>query len=164
MVEDGTPSAQEVVAEFPDLPLRYHATGQHVGRGAAGNLAAQMAAGQYFCFFDEDDWLLPDYVETWQRLLVQHPQALLFAAGSMMECGCFAPNGVWQARCRQLCRLEDGIDALTLGKENPVPIQAVLFSRQPVRTLRRNRRETGRPGGLGPLAALLLRGRAFCVL
>lgn len=129
VVEDGTPSAQEVVAEFPDLPLRYHATGQHVGRGAAGNLAAQMAAGQYFCFFDEDDWLLPDYVETWQRLLVQHPQALLFAAGSMMECGCFAPNGVWQARCRQLCRLEDGIDALTLGKENPVPIQAVLFSR-----------------------------------
>lgn len=129
VVEDGGPSAQAVTDEFADLPLRYHATGRHVGRGAAGNLAAQMAQGRYFCFFDEDDWLLPDYIETWQRLLVQHPQALLFAAGSMMECGSYAQDGAWQAGHRRLCRLENGIDALTLGCRNPVPIQAVLFSR-----------------------------------
>lgn len=129
VVEDGQATAQQVINEFSDLPVRYHATGQHVGRGAAGNLAAEMAAGQYLCFFDEDDWLLPDYVETWQRLLVQHPQALLFAAGSMMACGQYAPDGTWHTQCLQQCRLEHGIDALTLGCKNPVPIQAVLFSR-----------------------------------
>ena len=46
-----------------------------------------------------------------------------------MECGSYAQDGAWQAGHRRLCRLENGIDALTLGCRNPVPIQAVLFSR-----------------------------------
>ena len=34
--------------------------------------------GDYLCFFDDDDALLPQYIETWQALLREHPQERLF--------------------------------------------------------------------------------------
>lgn len=64
VVEDGVPAAQAMLKdEFADLPVRYHATGERVGRGRAGNLGIEMARGEYVCFLDDDDFFYPDHLE-----------------------------------------------------------------------------------------------------
>lgn len=49
---------------FPELDIRYIATGAHVGRGRAGNIGIENSRGEYVCFLDDDDYYYPDYLET----------------------------------------------------------------------------------------------------
>lgn len=130
VVEDGTPTAQEVVQAFaPYFPVHYEATGTHVGRSAAGNRAARLAKGDYLCFFDDDDALLPHYVETWQALLREHPGQRLFFAASTELCGHYAADGVtWVTQSSREYSVQ-GATRVDVACNNIVPIQAVLFAK-----------------------------------
>ena len=130
VVEDGKATSEDVVQEFaPYFPLHYEATGTHVGRSAAGNRAARLAKGDYLCFFDDDDALLPQYIETWQALLREHPQERLFFAASTELCGHYEADGVtWVTQSRKAYPVQ-GATRVDVACNNIVPIQAVLFAK-----------------------------------
>ena len=130
VVEDGAPTSQPIVESFADrIAVRYCATGQSVGRAAAGNLALGMARGEWLNFLDDDDVLFADHVE----VLVD----AVTAAGRM---GAYALG--WETQSEVVDR-ERGVvtevglatrhrqpfDRLTLWHHNYLPIQAVLFHR-----------------------------------
>jgi len=130
VVEDGPPRSQAVVESFRDrLDVRYHATGTKVGRARAGNIALEMARGQWLNFLDDDDVLFADHVE-----------ALLDGALAAKAQGAYAL--AWETRCEVIdrdrgvvrevaheTRHRQPFDRLTLWHHNYLPIQAVLFHR-----------------------------------
>ena len=130
IVEDGEATAQNIVEEFiPYFPVHYEATNSHVGRSAAGNRAACLAKGEFLCFFDDDDALLPNYIETWQDLLRKYPQEKLFFASSTELCGHYEADGVTWITQQEKVYSVRGATRVDVACNNIVPIQAVLFSR-----------------------------------
>jgi len=49
-------------------------------RGAARNFGLKKASGDFAVFFDSDDWMLPGYLETLNKVIVQHPSVNLLSA------------------------------------------------------------------------------------
>lgn len=123
-------AAWQAAEEFSQLPLRYVAADVPAGRSAAGNMAASHARGSYLCFLDAGDWLLPNYIETWQAMLQAHPNAQIFAAGSMESCGMYQADAAQWKNEEWIPHELDVFDGLVLGPNNPVPIQAMLFARE----------------------------------
>lgn len=92
VVEDGEATAQEMLKDgFAGLDIKYHATLRPVGRCGAGNLAMQMAKGEFFNFLDDDDYFFADHLEHMAQLAGQNPGAKLLAAASL-EAVCRYPN------------------------------------------------------------------------
>ncbi len=64
VIEDGPDqSSARIAQEVPDLPVRYYASQEHVGRGRAGNIGIEHAQGEFVCFLDDDDFFYPEYIE-----------------------------------------------------------------------------------------------------
>ncbi len=127
VVEDGAPDAREMVeAEFAGLPLRYHATGEPIGRSRAGNLGLAMARGDYLCFLDDDDYFYPEHLETLMSRALAHPEADLVLGTAHVEL-------VDEGPPRRLVRREmmhfDRLDVFTMSQMCQIPIQSVLFKR-----------------------------------
>ena len=131
VIEDGPASSRAIAEEFSRrLNVRYHATGERVGRARAGNIALSMAGGEWLNFLDDDDVLFADHVE------------VLLAAARASGCGA-AYGLAWETATRTIDR-ERGLyeevhsatrhrqpfDRLTLWHHNFLPIQAVLFHRR----------------------------------
>ena len=131
VIEDGPASSRAIAEEFSRrLTVRYHATGERVGRARAGNIALSMARGEWLNFLDDDDVLFADHVE------------VLLARALETKCGA-AYGLAWEAATRTIDR-ERGLheevrtvtrhrqpfDRLTLWHHNFLPIQAVLFHRR----------------------------------
>jgi len=131
VVEDGAPAAQALVeSDFASrLSVRYVATGDRVGRSAAGNLALSMAQGEWFNFLDDDDQLFADHVEV-----------LLAVARREGKKGAYGLS--WEVATRTLAKspyryeersyetpLRQPFSRLKLWQDNYLPIQAVLFHR-----------------------------------
>lgn len=76
MVDDGSTDynqtariAQEYVAKYPDS---FHYIYQkNLGVGGARNTGLQNAEGEYVCFLDSDDWLMPEFVDTILRYVAK---------------------------------------------------------------------------------------------
>ncbi len=130
VVEDGPPRSQPIVDSFRDrLAVTYHATGAKVGRARAGNLALEMARGEWLNFLDDDDVLFADHVEV-----------LIETALAAKAKGAYSL--AWETQS-EIIDHERGIvrevahatlhwqpfDRLTLWHHNYLPIQAVLFHR-----------------------------------
>ena len=61
IIDDGsTDDTSEVVANFTDPRIQYIFQ-EHGERSKARNKGIVMATGQYFCFLDDDDYILPDH-------------------------------------------------------------------------------------------------------
>lgn len=129
VVEDGLPTAKQVaMEEFPYLPITYHATMEHVGRGRAGNLGLSLAKGEYINFLDDDDYFYPDHLETLVSQAMQYPE-------SDMILGCSAAMKTdadpTQLENRQNAQLElirfDRITVFTMAQMCQIPLQSVLF-------------------------------------
>jgi GT2 family glycosyltransferase len=130
VVEDGAPASQSTVQEFAALlNVRYLATGVHVGRARAGNIAMQQARGEWLNFLDDDDLLFADHIEV-----------LADAARSAGALGAY--GFAWQAATRVIDReraiyeevADEPIhrapfDRGRLWYQNYLPIQSVLFHR-----------------------------------
>lgn len=84
VTEDGPAAAQAMLAaEFADLPIRYLAAGQRVGRGRAGNLGLAQARGEFLCFLDDDDFYYPDFLELHLAALCTGRQPGFVISGGM---------------------------------------------------------------------------------
>ena len=63
VVEDGSPASETMIkTDFADLGIKYHATGEHVGRSAAANIGFGMSTGEYINLLDDDDFLYPGHI------------------------------------------------------------------------------------------------------
>ena len=130
VIEDGPPRSEELVAGFSErLTIRYHATGERVGRARAGNLALGIARGEWLNFLDDDDVLFADHVE------------VLFDAATRGQAK-GAYGLAWETRTtirdRDRALYDETakvtvhrhrFDRLKLWHHNFLPIQAVLFHR-----------------------------------
>ncbi|MFM6191478.1 MAG: glycosyltransferase family 2 protein [Planktothrix sp.] len=68
---DGTP---ELMAEYQDSRIRYIRHPQNMGKSNNMRSGFQEVTGEYFIKFDDDDRLLPDFLEITTAILDQHPE------------------------------------------------------------------------------------------
>jgi len=131
VIEDGAQTAESMVSsEFADrLNITYEATGEHVGRSAAGNLALSKASGEWLCFLDDDDMLFADHVEVLLSEALSHK--VKAAYGLAWE----VPTTVlsWEPYCYQegapVILNREPFSRIVLWQRNYLPIQCVLFHR-----------------------------------
>jgi len=86
IIDDGsTDDTRQVVADFTDPRIQYIFQ-EHGERSKARNRGIVMAEGQYFCFLDDDDYLLPDHLANLEQAIQKHhfPRAT-FRVGMLLE-------------------------------------------------------------------------------
>lgn len=130
VVEDGKPVSQTMIqTEFSDMNILYHATGEKVGRSAAGNLAMEMAHGQYLNFLDDDDLFFADHVEVLVHTLEKGSQRAAYALG-------FETPIEVKSRSPYVYEVKDYLSTHTqsfsrgeLYYHNYIPIQCIMFEK-----------------------------------
>jgi GT2 family glycosyltransferase len=130
VIEDGPQTSQAIVDEFRRrLVVRYHATGERVGRARAGNLALAEARGQWLNFLDDDDLFFADHVEV---LMDAVEGARTRGAYALAWETLTAVNDMERAEYIEIAhftRHRQSFNRLTLWHHNFLPIQTVLFHR-----------------------------------
>lgn len=131
IVEDGPDVSRRMIeSEFADLDIRYRATGEKKGRCVVGNLAMQMATGDYFNFLDDDDVFYADHVETLMTELERNPEykiAYAYGFETPIRVLSQSPYRYEVSGYRQTVHFQFNRDELLI--HNLFPIQAVMFSR-----------------------------------
>lgn len=132
VVEDGPDCASQMIRkEFPDMNIVYRATGERRGRSAAGNLAMELATGEYFNFLDDDDLFFADHVQTLTAALQRHPEykvAYSYAFDTPINVRSRAPYR-YDVKAYH-STVKERFNRLRLLHHNLFPIQAVMFSRE----------------------------------
>lgn len=136
IVEDG-PNVSErmILSEFQDMNIIYQATGEKRGRCVNGNIAMQLATGDYLNFLDDDDLLFADHVETLVDALERSPQYhIAYSMGfeTLIEVHSKEPYSYTIRDIRTTCSAE--FDLQELLYHNIAPIQAVMFERHVFKT------------------------------
>jgi glycosyltransferase involved in cell wall biosynthesis len=132
VIEDGPPRSRAALDEFRDrLAIRYHATGEAVGRARAGNLAMREAHGDWFNFLDDDDAFFADHVE----VLVDAVQRSGLPAAYALAWEFLDRPHAHRDDVRPASRHYQRFDRFLLWHHNYLPIQTVLFSRRLFETL-----------------------------
>ena len=130
VVEDGPATSRGVIDEAGKrLRLRYHATGERVGRARAGNVALAQARGEWINFLDDDDVLFADHIEVLVEAV--HRAGAKGAYGFAWETHTRvidAEHAIYE-ETRRVPRLRRRFDRIMLWHQNYLPIQSVLFHR-----------------------------------
>ena len=130
VIEDGAPTAQAVIDEFaPRLAIRYHPTGQRVGRSRAGNLALTQARGEWMNFLDDDDVLFSDHVEVLVEAARRAGARGAYGFAWETHTRVIDAERALYEETRRVPRHRRRFDRLALWHQNYLPIQAVLFHR-----------------------------------
>jgi hypothetical protein len=106
------------------LNLNIVTTGAQLARSAAANWGLRQARGDYVIFLDDDDWFLPDHIQTLLAAIEHRPGVRAVYSG--VECRRQLDNGHWEF----LKTFNEPFDATRLLFENYIPIHAVLFERK----------------------------------
>lgn len=124
VVEDGPNTSEEMLKEkFSFLPIRYHSTKQHIGRGRAGNTGMQMASGEYLNLLDDDDYFYPDHLELMADAALRSPNAdLILGCAMTIE----IENGITQ---KLYSMRFDRLNVFTMSQQCQIPIQSALFKK-----------------------------------
>jgi glycosyltransferase involved in cell wall biosynthesis len=130
VIEDGPQTSQAIVEEFRRrLVVRYHATGEKVGRARAGNLALAEARGEWLNFLDDDDVLFADHIEVLMDAVdgkrVKGAYALAWETLTQITDNERADH----LEIAHFTRFRQAFNRLTLWHHNFMPIQTVLFHR-----------------------------------
>lgn len=130
IVEDGFGVAQNVVDEFKHLiPIVFKQNKQSLGRSSAGNLALELATGEWLCFLDDDDLLFADHCEVLvQACLDQKTKGSYGLAWRVYTELINARAGLYREKFRDVFPWER-FDRLKMWECNLFPIQAVVFHR-----------------------------------
>lgn len=132
IVEDGKNISEKMIREeFPDLNVKYEATGEKKGRCFVGNKAMELSTGKYLNFLDDDDLFFADHVETLVRALEQNNEyklAYTSAFESKIEVISKEPEYKYIEHEKNLVhnRPFSRVRMLTM---NAFPIQAVMFEK-----------------------------------
>lgn len=129
VVEDGEARSEAMLkAEFSDLPIVYRATGNKVGRSAAGNLGMTIATGDYLNFLDDDDLFYADHLETLVMELERHPDMkLAFSLAFDTPIRVLSRDPYEYELTIYNGSLKKTFNRLELLHHNLFPIQAVMF-------------------------------------
>lgn len=128
--EDGAPSAEEMLREeFADLNIRYAASGTPVGRSAAGNLAMEMAQGEYFCLLDDDDYFYPTHIETFLASLTNSGADLAFGSAMALRADIVSEDPYTLKAQAIYPVVFDHITIMDMCIHCRVPITAAMFKR-----------------------------------
>lgn len=131
IVEDGPNRSEQMIREeFSDLRIIYRATGEKRGRCYNGNVAMELATGDYLNFLDDDDLFFADHVETLVWALERNPQyRIAYAQGfeTPIEVHSREP---YRYEVRDVKTVfHSAFDIQEILCHNIVPIQAVMFER-----------------------------------
>lgn len=131
VVEDGKNEAEELVKEkFTDLNLLYRATGKRQGRSYAGNLALKMAEGKYLNFLDDDDFLLPEHVDTLVSILEKSETCAAYSVAEEWQFkGDIKYPNFYYIKKKNI-RYRQPYNRLLLYTFNYIPIQSILFQKR----------------------------------
>ena len=131
IVEDGENTAQQMVEEkFSFLPIRYFSTGEHVGRGKAGNIGIAQAKGEYICFLDDDDFYYPDYLAAHLSVFQQNPAAKLVFSSMMAAKASVVCSSPYQLHIKELSPvIFDHINLMDMCVKCRIPISGAMFHR-----------------------------------
>lgn len=85
IIDDGsTDNTAEVVKPFLSEKVHYHKI-LNSERGAARNRGTELAKGKYVNWFDSDDEMLPNHVDTLKKLVEQNDESEVFATSFMLK-------------------------------------------------------------------------------
>lgn len=130
VVEDGPPNSESIVAEFASkLDIRYQATGERGGRSKAGNLALELARGDYLNFLDDDDLLFADHVEVLVDAARQGNFRAAYALAWETHTDVVDAGAAEHREVMHLTRHRQPFNRVVLWHHNYLPIQVVLFDR-----------------------------------
>lgn len=130
VVEDGENCSEKMIREeFPDLNLKYLATGKKVGRSKAGNLAMEMAEGKYLNFLDDDDVFYADHVEVLVSQLVKGKNRAAYAFGFETPIEVLSENPYHYALKNYYGVHRQEFDKIILCHHNYIPIQTIMFEK-----------------------------------
>lgn len=130
IIEDGNHTADFMLREeYADMRYVYRATGMHVGRSKAGNLAMSLAEGKYFNFLDDDDAFLPDHVWTLVRAMKNRYAKAAYSVAQERAIRVRSEKGKALKVKKKYIRFRQEFNRLLLYTENYIPIQSIMFDR-----------------------------------
>ncbi|GAA6151481.1 glycosyltransferase family 2 protein [Pseudoteredinibacter isoporae] len=130
VVEDGEDNARTLIEnEFSDARIQYHATGECVGRSAAGNLGLEMAKGEWLGFLDDDDQFFCDHVEVMIQAALGHKVKGVYGTAWEVatDVASVAPLSYREYSSKTVYR--QPFCRPLMWQQNYLPIQTVLFHR-----------------------------------
>lgn len=130
IIEDGKNMADSMLkAEYADMRYVYRATGVHVGRSEAGNLAMSLAQGKYLNFLDDDDAFLPEHVWILVRAIRGRHQKAVYSVAQERQIRMQSNIGKPIKVKKKYIRFRQEFNRLLLYTENYIPIQSMMFER-----------------------------------
>jgi glycosyltransferase involved in cell wall biosynthesis len=86
IVDDGsTDNTESLISSFNDNRIKYHWQ-PNMGRSAARNKGISLAAGNYICFLDSDDYYLSEHLQSFLVSIQQKKHAIaIFVKGLLLE-------------------------------------------------------------------------------
>lgn len=128
IVEDGENISEKyIMANFPELHISYHCTGEECGRSTAGNLGMKVSNGKYINFLDDDDYLLPCHVETLAKELERTGYMAAYSIAEEHQIRKAPQNPEKITIKRKLVRYRQPYNKLLLCYLNYIPIQSIMF-------------------------------------
>ncbi|WP_336245840.1 glycosyltransferase family 2 protein [Paenibacillus apiarius] len=129
IVEDGPNISEEMLkVEFNDLNYKYCSTNEKVGRCIAGNIAMEMAKGEYFNFLDDDDLFYADHVETLVSQIQKNPDyKVVYSIAFEVPTKVISTNPYKYKELFHNVQHRQPFNRLLLLHHNYFPIQTVMF-------------------------------------
>lgn len=128
VVEDGVPTARQMIQrDFPDINIRYYATGEKVGRSKAGNIAMTMAKGRYLNFLDDDDLFYADHIEVLVHALEKTNARAAYAFAFETPIKVISKDP-YKYEIDLYCGIyKEPFSKIALCHHNYIPIQCIMF-------------------------------------
>lgn len=130
VVEDGEAVSQKMIQqEFSDLNILYKATGQKVGRSKAGNIAMEMAHGEYLNFLDDDDLFYADHVEVLVANILKSNCLAAYATAYETPVIVHSKEPyIYEVKDYKMVHRQ-AFDRIMLCHHNYIPIQCIMFAK-----------------------------------
>ena len=129
IIEDGENiSGEFIFANYPDLNIVFQYTGKKCGRCTAGNAGMSAASGKYINFLDDDDFLMPNHIETLVSCLEKTGSRAAYAQAEEHQLHSSFFNPEKRTVKRKLVRYRQPYNKLLLCYLNYIPIQSIMFS------------------------------------
>lgn len=130
IIEDGENISGKFTSEnYSDLNINYQYTGEKYGRCRAGNLGMAASNGKYINFLDDDDYLLPNHIETLVTHLENSDCLAAYAIAEEHQIRKSSHSQEENIVKRKLIRYQQPYNKLLLCYLNYIPIQSIMFNR-----------------------------------
>jgi len=90
IVDDAsTDGTEKIIKQFEDSRIRYFKNESNLHKGGARNKGIELSSGQHICFLDDDDYYLPNHLDTFANYLMKNRsfEGLLFTMPTTQKIG-----------------------------------------------------------------------------